>query len=261
MTERRPSDAGESYRPGVALTGGIATPELVASLLVDGDDDLVAWAIGEALAEQSRAVVYDDVLRRAMGLVGSRWEEGRWTVAEEHLASVALANALGRLRPMLAPDPVIGRVAVLAAPEGERHVAGLVCLAHVLEEDGWRVENLGADVPPGDLVSFVSAREVDLIALSIGTADRRDALQTAIDALRGAGAPGGSVPIMVGGRGVEGIEGEVTGADLVTASLADADRVRARAEDRSTAGLMPGPATTPACGVTPRPVRSSRPQR
>ena len=209
--------------PPTPSTEGIATPEFVASLLVDGDDDLAAWAIGQALEECPRAVVFDRLVRSAMELVGSRWEAGQWTISQEHLASVALLGALARLRPGDPAETRIGPVAVLVAPEGEQHVAGLACLAQILEEGGWRVENLGANVPADDLRTFLRARSVDLIALSIGTREHLPALRRTIDAIRGIEAAGSNVPIMVGGRGIVGIESEIAGANLVSASLADAE--------------------------------------
>jgi methanogenic corrinoid protein MtbC1 len=200
---------------------GIATPEFIASLLADGDDDLAAWAIGQALEEQPRAAVFDGLVRSAMELVGARWESGQWTISQEHLASVALMAALARLRPGDPAETRIGPVAVLAGPEGEQHVSGLACLAQVLEERGWRVENLGANVPEDDLRRFLGDRTVDLVALSIGTRDRLPALRRAIDAIR---ASGGHAPIMVGGHGVSGIEGHIVGADFVGAALVEAER-------------------------------------
>jgi methanogenic corrinoid protein MtbC1 len=112
---------------------------------------------------------------------------------------------------------------VLVAPEGEQHDAGLACLAQILEERGWRVENLGANVPADDLRTFVNSRTVDLIALSIGTRERLPALVWAIDALRGSEPAGSHLPIMVGGLGTLGIESEIAGADLVSSVLADAE--------------------------------------
>jgi methanogenic corrinoid protein MtbC1 len=203
---------------------GIATPEFVASLLADGDDDMAAWAIGQALEEQPRAAVFDGLVRSTMELVGHRWETGQWTISHEHLASVALMGALARLRPGDPAETRIGPVAVLAGPAGEQHVAGLACLAQILEERGWQVENLGANVPEDDLRTFVRARSVDLVALSIGTAERLPALLRAIDALRSSEAAGRHTPIMVGGHGIVGSESEVPGADLVSAELADAER-------------------------------------
>jgi methanogenic corrinoid protein MtbC1 len=201
--------------------GDIAAPEFLASLLADGDDDMAAWVISQALAERSRAEVYDEVVRPAMELVGTRWQEGRWSISVEHLASVALNQALSRVRPPENLESRIGPTAVLAAPEMEQHVAGLVCLAQVLTDDGWHVENLGANVPADDLVSFISARDVDLVAMSIGTADRVDTLHRTVAALRAAGVGRADLPLVVGGHGVADIA-ELAGASLVCHSLADA---------------------------------------
>src|SRR5690242_18495869 len=112
-SQERPREALDE-----ALPGGLATPEFIAALLVDGDDDLAAWAIGQALDERPRSEVFDDVVRSAMEVVGSRWESGQWTISQEHLASVALAAALARVRPTGAAETRIGPVAVLAAPAG-----------------------------------------------------------------------------------------------------------------------------------------------
>jgi MerR family transcriptional regulator, light-induced transcriptional regulator len=222
MPESSPHLPGRS--PQDLPAEGIATPEFVASLLADGDDDLAAWAIEQALEEQPRTAVFDGLVRSSMELVGHRWETGQWTISQEHLASVALMGALARLRPGDPAEARIGPVAVLAAPAGEQHVAGLACLAQILEERGWRVENLGANVPEDDLRDFVRARSVDLVALSIGTAERVPALLRAIDALRSSSAAGRHTPIMVGGHGIAGSESEIGGADLVSADLAHAER-------------------------------------
>ena len=91
-TPRRPGARGKSH------------PELLASLLTSGDDELAAWTLRHALREASRAVVYDGLLKDAMRLVGERWATGRWSVADEHLASRTLMRALEQVRPKLGPE-------------------------------------------------------------------------------------------------------------------------------------------------------------
>ncbi len=154
-----PADASDV--PGTSLT-----PELLAGLLADGDDELAAWALQHALAEASRAQVFDGLLRDAMALVGERWQTGQWSIAEEHLASRTLLRTLERIRPVLGPEHRIGPVAVLAGVAGEQHMIGLVCLEQVLAEAGWSVSNLGADLPAADLGQFVRRNDVALVALS-----------------------------------------------------------------------------------------------
>ncbi len=205
-----------------AAPGGLAAPEFIAAMLVDGDDDLAAWAIGRALEEQPRATVFDGVVRRAMEIVGSGWESGRWSISQEHLASAALIGALARLRPADRDEARVGPVAVLAAPAGEQHVAGLVCLAQLLEERGWRAENLGANVPGEDLRQFVAGRQVDLLALSIVSSDRLPELRRTVALLRGLERQT-PLPIMVGGRGVAGLEEPIPDVDHVGPMLADAE--------------------------------------
>ncbi|MEX1172457.1 MAG: B12-binding domain-containing protein [Chloroflexota bacterium] len=202
------------------LPGETLTPELLASLLADGDDELAAWTLSQALAESPRAEVYDGLLADAMHLVGERWQSGRWSVAEEHLASQTLLRALDRIRPDLGPDGRIGPLAVLAGVAGERHVIGLVCLDHLLRENGWTVANLGADVPSGDLATFLARNEARLVAITASDPERTGAAAEAITAARAAGC---QAPVMLGGRlaDVPGIAATI-GADWSGRSLADA---------------------------------------
>ncbi len=211
-----------------ADTGTSLSPELLAGLLGDGDDELAAWTLRHALAESSRAEVYDGLLRDAMALVGERWSTGQWSVAEEHLASRTLLRTLDRLRPEMGPEGRIGPVAVLAAVAGEQHMIGLVCLEHLLAEDGWTVANLGADVPAADLGRFVSRNDVALVALTALDEQRVGALAEAVGAVREA-AGEREISVIVGGQisAVPGLADTVE-ADGVAHSLGEAVALAAR---------------------------------
>lgn len=179
-----------------SLAPGSLTPELLASLLVEGDDELVAWALGHELAERPRAEVYDGLVADAMNLIGQRWETGRWSIAEEHIASRTLLRALERVRPDLGPEGRVGPLAVLAAVAGEHHALGLACLSQVLAERGWTVVDLGPDMPAADLATYVERNEPALVALAAKHGDRLETLVEAITAVRAARP---DVPIAIGG--------------------------------------------------------------
>ncbi len=204
------------------------TPELLAGLLADGDDELAAWVLREAMTDRSRVDVYEDLLAGAMHLVGERWASGLWSVAEEHLASQTLLRVLDRIRPDLGSDARIGPLAVLAGVAGEHHMIALVCLDHVLRERGWTVANLGADVPPADLARFVERNEARLVALTASVPRRAEAATSAVKAVRtgaAANTPGRQVPILLGGGlSQEPGIGESLGVDWHGASLTDATR-------------------------------------
>ncbi len=208
--------------------GDAMSPELLASLLADGDDELAAWALRQAMTEASRVEVYGGLLAEAMQLVGERWESGQWSVAEEHLASQTLLRALERIRPELGPESRIGPLAVLAAVAGEQHMIGLVLLDQVLRERGWTVANLGADVPAADLGRFVRRNEARLVAITASDPARIGVVNATVAAVREASQaahPERRVPILLGGRlaGQPGVA-DALGVDWHGASLADATR-------------------------------------
>ncbi len=203
-----------------AIPESTLSPELLAGLLADGDDELAAWTLRHALAETSRANVFDGLLREAMQLVGERWRSGRWSVAEEHLASRTLLRALERIRPEPGAEARVGALAVLAGAAGEHHMIGLVCLDQLLAEDGWTVANLGADVPAEDLATFVGRNEVALVCLSAQDGSRVGDLADSVSAVHGA-RPG--LPVLLGGQ-VTGVPGlaETVGAQGAAHSLGEA---------------------------------------
>jgi len=209
--------------------GETLSPELLAGLLADGDDELAAWTLRQALTDASRVDVYGGLLVDAMRLIGERWVAGQWSVAEEHLASLTLLRALDRIRPDLGPEARIGPLAVLACVAGEHHMIGLVCLDHVLRERGWTVANLGADVPAADLGRFVQRNEARLVALTASDPARAEAVRAAVEAIRvdaAAANPPREVPILLGGRLAAASDRSVElGVDWLGASLAEATRV------------------------------------
>ena len=214
----------------------LMTPELLAGLLADGDEELAAWTLENAIAVMPRARVYDELVRDAMAIIGRRWVEGTWGIAEEHVASETLLRTLERVAPELGPERRAGPGAVLVGVRGEHHAIGLACAAHVLAESGWSIVNLGADEPADDLARFVARVRPSLIVLTASSADRADALRETVGAVRA--VAGESVTIAVGGgiasdpASVAGVGADWSGTTL-TALVRFAVRLRARLDAES----------------------------
>ena len=73
--------------------------------------------------------------------VGSLWEPGQISVAQEHLATATVRSAMQRL--LSDPRGGVRGTAVLACAPGEHHEIGLLMLAVLLRADGWQVAYLG----------------------------------------------------------------------------------------------------------------------
>jgi MerR family transcriptional regulator, light-induced transcriptional regulator len=137
--------------------------------------------------------LYQEVITPAMYEVGTLWERGVLTVADEHLATELSQRVLAALRPPLEDeaqaeetDAAGGRERVmLAAVQGEEHVLGLRMAADVLEDAGLEPIYLGADVPTDALLEAVASLSPDLLGLSVTMAELAPRLEEVAAAVRG----------------------------------------------------------------------------
>ncbi len=161
----------------------------------------------------SREMVHDAVLP-FMREVGRGWQEGRFTVAQEHMVSGVLRSLLGSLMRLQAPRD--GRAGILfATPPGERHELGVTAAAMLAAAAGLGVIYLGADLPTSDVVAATRRTGARAVVLGLTLLEQ---WPSSLEALRAVaqGIPSG-VEILVGGPAAEARPDEVrrAGAMLV----------------------------------------------
>ena len=165
--------------------------------LLEQADQPEAVRLVTGLAEQGappEALVLE-VLAPAQREVGRRWEDGRWSVAQEHAATAVTDTALGLLALDAEPNGN-GRHAVVACVEGEWHSLPARMAAEVLRLRGWHVTFLGGSVPADDLARYISAQRPDVVGLSCSMPVSLKGATRSIQACRQAG-----VPVLAGGGG------------------------------------------------------------
>ena len=136
-----------------------------------------------------------DVLAPAQREVGRRWEQGRWSVAQEHAATAVSDTALGLLA--LDAEPAgEGRHVVVACVEGEWHALAGRMVAEVFRLRGWHVTFLGPSAPADDLGRYAARVRPDLVGLSCSLPVALKGAARSIRACRQAG-----VPVLAGGTG------------------------------------------------------------
>ncbi|WP_050347552.1 cobalamin B12-binding domain-containing protein [Arsenicicoccus sp. oral taxon 190] len=155
----------------------------------------VERALDVALAAGSVEHVVQLVLMPLLREIGDRWESGALGVAHEHLASGVINRRIGSLGVGL--EEGSGPSAVLACPPGERHDLVLGCFALLLQREGWRVYNLGADTPTAAIALTCRQTDADLLVLA-GT--RPSVFTSRFASLR---RLAGSVPTAIAGSGAD----------------------------------------------------------
>lgn len=137
------------------------------------------------------------VITVAQRELGRLWEEGRITIAEEHLATSISELTIATLYVHLPRRPRITRRAIVACVEGERHALGGRIAADFLEMAGFDVRFLGGDVPTASLLAMVGSMRPDVVALSATMALHIPEVEAAVAGVRRIG--GTKLPLLLGG--------------------------------------------------------------
>ena len=122
-------------------------------------------ALDRLIASLSLETFLRDVVLPLLREIGERWERGEITIAQEHFASSLIRGRLMSLGRGWGRGS--GRHALLAAPSGEQHDLGLVVLALVLRDRGWRVTFLGADTPVETIIDTSRRLAPEVIVLAM----------------------------------------------------------------------------------------------
>ena len=135
----------------------------------DGDAELAAGLAREALERgYSPLEVIENGFVKGIREVGRLWEEGVLFLPELVMSAEAMKLAMSLLRPALAKGAHLatrGHV-VIGTIEGDIHDIGKSLVATMLEANGFRITDLGADVPVGRFVDEVEASGADCLAIS-----------------------------------------------------------------------------------------------
>ena len=82
-----------------------------------------------------------------MRKIGEMWFAGDLGIAQEHLATRTIQNAVYKLRSRLrVPEPA-GKLAICCALENEQHELPTHLAQITIENEGWEILNFGANTP------------------------------------------------------------------------------------------------------------------
>lgn len=128
--------------------------QALSKALSQGDLAAADRLFAESITFHSPETLVIEVIQPVMEMLGTSWQQGELSVADEHLASAYLRHRLLRwipASPQDSPTPPI----VLACVPGEWHDGGLLMLGVLLRRQAWPLSYLGQNVPYPDLADFV----------------------------------------------------------------------------------------------------------
>lgn len=142
-------------------------PPSIFDALIDGDEEAVTeLLIGEHVRGRKLTMIFDDVICPAMRRVGELWYAGDLTVAHEHLATRTTIVAMQALRNVLASREPTEMFAVCCAVENDFHELPVLLAQMIVESEGWKVINLGANTPLFSLKETMTRYAPQLICIA-----------------------------------------------------------------------------------------------
>jgi excisionase family DNA binding protein len=122
------------------------------SRLVDGDER-GSLAVLEAALRSGKDIrsIYIDIVMPTVVEIGKKWHRGDLDVFVEHRASRIVIRLISQITPRFARRGVDRGTIIIGAPEGDLHGLGIAIVGDLLRCEGWRVSDLGANLPAKEL--------------------------------------------------------------------------------------------------------------
>ena len=161
-------------------------------------------------------------LQEGMRSIGDKYQAGEYFLSELIMSAEVLKRALLELGiddSVAGPDA--GPTFVLGTAQHDIHDIGKDVVASVLRANGFRVVDLGVDVPPQRFVSAVQEHQARLVGVSCLLTTAFDSLRDTVGAFQASGLRN-TVSIFVGGWPVTGQLAEQIGADGAGLTAQDA---------------------------------------
>jgi MerR family transcriptional regulator, light-induced transcriptional regulator len=167
--------------PGADPTGesdARALADVAASFDVAGLNQI----LDQHFASASFEAVVDGWLLPALKELGTGWEDGRVSVAAEHMVAHGVTRRLATAYDAAGANRSAPRV-VVGLPPGARHDLGLLSFATAARRAGLATIYLGADVPVADWIAATTLPSVGCAVLAVPMADDVDSLARTVAAV------------------------------------------------------------------------------
>ncbi len=192
----------------------MADLKALADAVIRGDQNEAVNLTKQAIEEGvSPDAILNEGLIAGMSVVGEKFKNNEYYVPEVLIAARAMKSAMELLRPLLAESGVEPKgTVVIGTVRGDLHDIGKNLVAMMLEGGGFRVVDLGVDVPPEKFVEAAQENDAQIVGLSALLTTTMPAMKDTIEAFEQAGARD-KVRVIIGGAPVTQDYADEIGAD------------------------------------------------
>lgn len=171
----------------------------LSSALVELEEQQVATLVSQQLAAGVPPPTILDEMRRGMSEIGERFAAGTYFLTDLIMSAEIFRKAMVEIEPRLTGESggKWGDV-VFATVKGDIHDIGKNIVVAMLRGAGFRVHDLGVDVPPERIVEKLKETGAPLLGLSGLITTAFDSMKDTVEALARDGLRG-RVKVVIGG--------------------------------------------------------------
>lgn len=150
------------------LDTGTAVQDRMQQAVLQGNRDGIEALIEEALQEGIDALdIVNQGLIPGIEKAGELYDQKRFFLPQLMMAAETMKRAFSRIRPLLQEDSGTSQgIIVMATVEGDIHDIGKNIVSVLLENYGFKVIDLGKDVPAATILDAAEKEKADIIGLS-----------------------------------------------------------------------------------------------
>lgn len=188
--------------------------ERIAECVIKGDYQKMASELKVAISQgQSPEEIINQGLLKGMEVVGERFRNEEIFVPEVMVAARAMHTGLDELKPFLSQiDYKTHGTVVIGTVKGDMHDIGKNIVSLMFEGSGFKVIDLGVDVPPEKFLNEAQSSGAKVVGLSALLTTTISAMAKTIEFFRNSNMKD-DVKILVGGAPLTEATAQKIGAD------------------------------------------------
>ncbi len=188
--------------------------EKLVNAIAEMDEDQALAITKELVAQGTDPIAILEDCRKAMEVVGKRFEKGEYFIPELILAGEMLKSISAEVKPLIKQGGAAekkGKI-LIGTVQGDIHDIAKDIVAFMLDVNGFEVKDLGVDVPVQTFVEEVKSYQPDIVALSGFLTLAYTSMKETVEAIKAAGLRD-QVKVMIGGGTIDQHVCDYAGAD------------------------------------------------
>jgi 5-methyltetrahydrofolate--homocysteine methyltransferase len=200
--------------------------EKIANVVIEGDEQGVVAAVKKALKQNVNPMdIIQRGLNRGLNIVGDKFEKMELYLPEMLVSAGAVKAAIEIVKPHLRGQSITEEgTVVMGTIQGDVHDIGKNIVIQYLDVSGFKVYDLGIEVPIYTFVEQAEEKQADIIGISALLTSTMAYMPDVIEELKRRGLRDKYI-VMVGGGVVTPEWASKIGADGTGADFAEATRV------------------------------------